>query len=203
MPRRVAVNLSPAQFKQTDLIERIMGALDRTGLSPNRLEIEVTEGVLINEPERAITLLSSLRSSGVRVSLDDFGTGYSSLSYLRQFPLDKIKIDRSFINDLGVDEKSTSIVLAVITLAHSLGLSVTAEGVETREQLDLLHLQLCDQVQGYLLGRPGPLEQPGITAVGGDLDPARGAVTRDGGAETSTAAGRPHVARTVAETVPV
>ena len=128
-PRRVAVNLSPAQFKQPDLVERIMGTLHRTGLPASRLELEVTEGVLINEPERAIALLSNLRSSGIRVSLDDFGTGYSSLSYLRQFPLDKIKIDRSFINDLGVDEKSAAIVRAVVALAHSLGLSVTAEGV--------------------------------------------------------------------------
>ena len=198
VPRRVAVNLSPAQFKQTDLIERIMGALDQTGLSADRLEIEVTEGVLINKPERAIVLLSSLRSSGVRVSLDDFGTGYSSLSYLRQFPLDKIKIDRSFISDLGIDEKSTSIVRAVITLAHSLGLSVTAEGVETREQLDLLRLQLCDQVQGYLLGRPGPLEQPGVTSVAEDADRAQAGVTGNGLARMPAPAGRPRVAAAAA-----
>ena len=159
MPWRLAVNFSPAQFKQNDLIERIVDTLDRTGLPPGRLEIEVTEGVLISEPDRAVALLSSLRSSGVRVSLDDFGTGYSSLSYLRQFPLDKIKIDRSFVNDLDVDEKSASIVRAVVALAHSLGLSVTAEGVETQEQLDLLRLQRCNQVQGYLVGRPAPLEQ--------------------------------------------
>ena len=198
VPRRVAVNLSPAQFKQTDLIERIMGALDQTGLSADRLEIEVTEGVLINKPERAIVLLSSLRSSGVRVSLDDFGTGYSSLSYLRQFPLDKIKIDRSFISDLGIDEKSTSIVRAVITLAHSLGLSVTAEGVETREQFDLLRLQLCDQVQGYLLGRPGPLEQPGTTSVAEDADRAQAGVMGNGLARMPAPAGHPRVAAAAA-----
>ncbi len=168
-PYRVAVNLSPAQFKQTDLVERIMSSLDRTGLHPSRLEIEVTEGVLIGEPERAISLLSSLRSFGVRISLDDFGTGYSSLSYLRRFPLDKIKIDRSFIDDLGVDEKSASIVRAVVALAHCLGLSVTAEGVETQSQLDSLQSQLCNQVQGYLLGRPGPLERPRVPDAGSHL----------------------------------
>ena len=159
VPRRVAVNLSPVQFKQMDLVERIMDALQQAGLPPDRLELEVTEGVLINEPRRAVALLSRLRSFGIRVSLDDFGTGYSSLSYLRQFPLDKIKIDRSFISDLGTDEKAASIVRAVVALAHSLGLSVTAEGVETTKQLNLLQGQLCDQVQGYLLGRPAPFEE--------------------------------------------
>ncbi len=164
-PMRVAVNLSPAQFKQTDLVERIMSTLEQTGLPPTRLEVEVTEGVLIDEPERAVAILSRLRAAGVRVSLDDFGTGYSSLSYLRQFPLDKIKIDRSFISDLGVDDKSASIVRAVVALAHSLGLSVTAEGVESRGQLDLLQEQLCNQVQGFLLGKPAPLDQPSVPAV--------------------------------------
>ena len=159
VPRRVAVNLSPVQFKQMDLVERIMDALQQAGLPPDRLELEVTEGVLINELRRAVALLSRLRSFGIRVSLDDFGTGYSSLSYLRQFPLDKIKIDRSFISDLGTDEKAASIVRAVVALAHSLGLSVTAEGVETTKQLNLLQGQLCDQVQGYLLGRPAPFEE--------------------------------------------
>ena len=158
-PLRVAVNLSPAQFKQTDLVARIMTVLAETGLKPERLEVEVTEGVLINDPERAISILSDLRALGVRISLDDFGTGYSSLSYLRQFPLDKIKIDRSFIVDVGQDERSAPIVRAVVALAHSLGLTVTAEGVETQGQLDLLQGQSCNQVQGFLLGRPAPLER--------------------------------------------
>jgi EAL domain-containing protein (putative c-di-GMP-specific phosphodiesterase class I) len=169
-PLRVAVNLSPAQFKQTDLVNRIMTTLTDTGLQPERLEVEVTEGVLINDPERAISILSDLRALGVKISLDDFGTGYSSLSYLRQFPLDKIKIDRSFIVDVGQDERSAPIVRAVVALAHSLGLTVTAEGVETQGQLDLLQGQSCNQVQGFLLGRPAPLGLPAAARAGESCD---------------------------------
>ena len=153
-PLRVAVNLSPTQFKQADLASQIAAALEESGLESNRLEIEVTEGVLIDDPKRAVALLSSLRETGVRVSLDDFGTGFSSLSYLRLFPLDKIKIDRSFIMGLEADEKSRAIVRSIIMLAHSLDLAVTAEGVETPGQLAILGSQSCNQVQGYLLGRP-------------------------------------------------
>ncbi len=157
-PLRVAVNLSPAQFKQGDLAEQIKSTLVSSGLDPNRLEVEVTEGVLIDYPERAVAILLELRAMGVRVSLDDFGTGFSSLSYLRLFPLDKIKIDRSFVMNLGVDDKSAEIVRSIILLAHSLDLSVTAEGVETEEQLALLNSQSCNQVQGFLLGRPAPVD---------------------------------------------
>ncbi len=159
-PLRLALNLSPAQFKQTDLVANVVAALADTGLQPARLEIEVTEGVLINNPERAVSILSDLRALGIKVSLDDFGTGFSSLSYLRQFPLDKIKIDHSFIKDVGRDERSTSIVRAIVALAHSLGLTVTAEGVETQGQLDLLQAHSCNQVQGYLLGRPASVARP-------------------------------------------
>ena len=156
-PLRVAVNLSPAQFKQENLAEQIGATLASSGLDPNRLEVEVTEGVLVDYPERAIAILLELRALGVRVSLDDFGTGFSSLSYLRMFPLDKIKIDRSFVTNLGADEKSAEIVRSIILLAHSLDLSVTAEGVETKEQLAILNSQSCNQVQGFYLGRPAPV----------------------------------------------
>ena len=155
-PVRVAVNLSPSQFRRFDLTRTVLDTLARTGLAPSRLEVEITEGVLIDDPARAMAMLRELRASGVRVSLDDFGTGYSSLSYLRQFPLDKIKIDKSFIDGMTVDPQAAAIVQALVSLAHTLNLSVTAEGVETAEQLHALQSQLCNQVQGYLLGRPSP-----------------------------------------------
>ena len=153
-PARIAVNLSPAQFRQPDLSAIILDTLTRTGLPSSRLEIEITEGVLIDDPARAMALLSGLRAAGVRISLDDFGTGYSSLSYLRQFPLDKIKIDKSFIDTMTEDDQAASIVKALVGLAHTLKLTVTAEGVETAAQLEALQAQSCNQVQGYLLGRP-------------------------------------------------
>ena len=160
-PLRVAVNLSPAQFRQPGLAEQIIATLDQTGLAPERLELELTEGVLIDDPDRAITLLSTLRRAGVRVSLDDFGTGFSSLSYIRRFPLDKIKIDKSFIAGMDTDRQAASIVQSLVALAHTLNLTVTAEGVETMAQLDALRLHSCNQVQGFLLGHPAP--NPGGT----------------------------------------
>ncbi len=168
-PLRMAVNLSPTQFKQGNLVGQIASALAENGLAASRLELEVTEGVLIDNPARAVAILSELRALGVRVSLDDFGTGFSSLSYLRVFPLDKIKIDRSFITNLGRDAKSAAIVRSIVMLAHSLDLSVTAEGVETTEQLAILQAQACNQVQGYLFGRPARLTDlviPSLTADG-------------------------------------
>ena len=153
---QVAVNLSPVQFRQDDLPQQITDILARTGLSPDRLEIEITEGVLIDHPDQALWLLSEIRRLGAKISLDDFGTGYSSLNYLQRFPFDKIKIDRSFIEDLGQTEESISIVRAVIALGQSLKMIVIAEGVETRQQLDRLRAEHCDQLQGYLLGRPMP-----------------------------------------------
>ena len=175
-PLRVAVNLSPTQFKQGDLVEQIAAALEKSGLEPNRLEVEVTEGVLIDDPGRAVATLSAVREMGVRVSLDDFGTGYSSLSYLRVFPLDKIKIDRSFVMSLGMDERSTEIVRSIVMLAHSLDLSVTAEGVETPEQLAILQSHDCNQVQGYLLGHPAAAGN--IVLPGGGAEAVALAVSR-------------------------
>lgn len=153
---RVAVNLSPVQFRQHDLVEMIFNALEQAGLDPTRLEIEITEGLLIDDPDRTVDILTRFRAAGIRISLDDFGTGYSSLSYLRHFPLDKIKIDKSFVDNMASDSQSASIVKSLVSLAHTLNLAVTAEGVETREQLDALQQHCCDQVQGYLLGRPKP-----------------------------------------------
>ncbi|MBL8709276.1 MAG: EAL domain-containing protein [Rhodospirillaceae bacterium] len=152
----VAVNLSPVQFRQPDLAQEILAILRETGLAPERLELEITEGVLIGEPERTLATLSLLKEAGVRISLDDFGTGYSSLSYLQRFPFDKLKIDHGFIHGMESHAGSMAIVRAVIALGRSLHLTVTAEGVETEKQLALLQSLACDQAQGYLLSRPVP-----------------------------------------------
>ena len=155
-PVRVAVNLSPAQFKNRDLISTVMDALTATGLPPNRLELEITESVLLQDSEGTLATLHKLRGLGVRISMDDFGTGYSSLSYLRSFPFDKIKIDRSFVQDVTRREDSIAIVRAVTGLGKSLGISTTAEGVETQDQLQLLRAEGCTEVQGYLFSPPRP-----------------------------------------------
>jgi diguanylate cyclase (GGDEF)-like protein/PAS domain S-box-containing protein len=152
--RVLAVNLSPAQFRQTDLPEMVGAILSECGLPPERLELEVTEGLLIDDTERALTMLKALKDQGIRISLDDFGTGYSSLSYLRKFPFDTLKIDKSFIQGLGIDREADAIVGVVIALASSLGLKVIAEGIETKAQFDLLRKLGCDQGQGFLIGRP-------------------------------------------------
>ncbi|MFC0406692.1 bifunctional diguanylate cyclase/phosphodiesterase [Roseomonas elaeocarpi] len=154
VPCRVAVNLSPAQFRQPDLIAVITAILERSGLPPQRLKMEVTEGLLISDTERALTLLHALKEKGIFLSLDDFGTGYSSLSYLRRFPFDELKIDQSFVGGLGRDLGSAAIIEAVLALSRSLGLSVVAEGVETEEQMRMLRDWKCPRVQGFLLGRP-------------------------------------------------
>ena len=159
-PYRVAVNVSPVQFLKSDLPAIIASVLDRTGLSANRLEVEITEGILMKNPRRAADVLTTLRGLGVRIAMDDFGTGYSSLSYLNEFKFDKLKIDRSFVKRLGEAEDATMIVRTIIGLAHNLGLSVVAEGVETREQLKILRDLECDQIQGYLIGRPMPIVGP-------------------------------------------
>jgi diguanylate cyclase (GGDEF)-like protein/PAS domain S-box-containing protein len=156
VPWRVAVNLSPAQFKQRDLPQMVGQILRETGLAAARLELEITEGILIDDSARALVILGELKALGVRIALDDFGTGYSSLSYLRRFPFDKLKIDASFVRALGEGGEAEAIVRAIMALGRSLGLSVTAEGVETEDQLARLRAEDCDQVQGFLLGRPMP-----------------------------------------------
>ena len=151
---RVAVNLSPVQFKNKRLFETVHAILSETGLPPTRLELEITESLLLNDNEQTLQTLHRLRAIGIRISMDDFGTGYSSLSYLRAFPFDKIKIDRSFMRDLESRGDSLAIIKAVIGLGHSLGMSTTAEGVETEEQLKAVREQGCNEVQGFLFSPP-------------------------------------------------
>jgi diguanylate cyclase (GGDEF)-like protein len=153
----VAVNLSPAQFRSRNLVPSVVSALAVSGLAACRLELEITESVLLQDSDVTLATLHKLRALGVRISMDDFGTGYSSLSYLRSFPFDKIKIDRSFVSELARDD-SMAIVRAVTGLGKSLGISTTAEGVETNEQLALLRLEGCTEVQGYLFSPPRPAE---------------------------------------------
>ncbi|MFC6746975.1 putative bifunctional diguanylate cyclase/phosphodiesterase [Methylobacterium persicinum] len=155
----VAVNVSPAQFKSDRLVETIVSALAMSGLAADRLEIEITEGVLLQNNERTLETLHRLRALGVRVSMDDFGTGYSSLSYLRSFPFDKIKIDRSFVNDLSSKTDGDAIIRAIAGLGRSLGMTTVAEGVETEEQMRRIRAEGCTDVQGYLISRPVPVEQ--------------------------------------------
>ncbi|HLJ01020.1 MAG TPA: EAL domain-containing protein [Bradyrhizobium sp.] len=159
MPLQVAVNLSPAQFVHGDVVSLVHSILLETGLAPGRLELEITEGVLIEDFDRGLALLRRLKGLGVRISMDDFGSGYSSLSYLQAFPFDKIKIDRAFVMNLGRNPQSAAIVRAVIGLGHGLEMSIVAEGVETQEQLGFLAEQGCDAVQGYFIGKPLPIDQ--------------------------------------------
>ncbi len=157
-PLRIAVNLSPMQFQHGELANLIHQTLLETGLSPSRLEIEITEGVLIGDFSRAMAILRRIKNMGVRIAMDDFGTGYSSLSYLQSFPFDKIKIDQVFIANLMNSPQSEAIVRAVIGLGHGLKLPVIAEGVETQAQRDFLAGAGCNAMQGYLIGRPQPIE---------------------------------------------
>jgi diguanylate cyclase (GGDEF)-like protein/PAS domain S-box-containing protein len=156
-PLQIAVNLSPIQFRHGDLPGLVHSVLLETGLAPTRLELEITEGVLVEDFDRGLSILRRLKALGVRIAMDDFGTGYSSLSYLQSFPFDKIKIDQSFISNVRSNPQSAAIVRAVIGLAHGLDLPVLAEGVETKAQLDFLAAESCNEVQGYLMGRPHPI----------------------------------------------
>lgn len=174
---QVAINLSPAQFMHGDLVSFVHSTLLETGLSPGRLELEITEGVLIEDFERGLGLLRRLKALGVRISMDDFGSGYSSLTYLQAFPFDKIKIDRTFVMNLGRNPQSAAIIRAVIGLGHGLGVSIVAEGVETYEQLCFLADEACDVVQGYFIGRPAPIAQYGLL-VGNAEQPSAAAAAR-------------------------
>jgi EAL domain-containing protein (putative c-di-GMP-specific phosphodiesterase class I) len=155
---RIAVNVSPVQLKCQTLALKIIGALAASGLPASRLEIEITEAVLIRDEEAALAILHQLRTIGVRIALDDFGTGYSSLSYLKRFPFDKIKIDRCFISDIAEIDGSSAIVQAVVNIAAARNMTTTAEGVETLEQQELLRTLGCTEMQGYLFSaaKPGP-----------------------------------------------
>jgi diguanylate cyclase (GGDEF)-like protein/PAS domain S-box-containing protein len=164
-PIKVAVNLSPVQFRNRGLVTTVTQALAAARLPARRLEVEITEAVLLQDDEAVVTMLHRLRALGVRVAMDDFGTGYSSLSYLRSFPFDKLKIDRSFINDLDRNRDSAVIIKAIASLGSSLGIETTAEGIETEEQLEIVRRAGCTEMQGYLASRPVPAaEVPNLIA---------------------------------------
>jgi EAL domain-containing protein (putative c-di-GMP-specific phosphodiesterase class I) len=150
----VAVNLSPAQFRDPAPASIVLSALHSAGLAANRLELEITEGVLLSDETNTLATLRELKGAGIRISIDDFGTGYSSLSYLRKFPFDKIKIDQSFVRQIPDDLESAAIVRAIITMSACLGIGTTVEGVESSEQLAFSVAEGCNTIQGYLISRP-------------------------------------------------
>ena len=154
----LAINLSPVQIHSTSLMSTIISSLAANGVAPERIEFEITESVLLTDTDFVLQRLHQLKDLGIRISLDDFGTGYSSLSYLRRFPFDKIKIDQSFVRDIETNPDSRAITLATLTMARSLGLRCTAEGVETFYQAEFLTENGCDELQGYFVGRPHPIE---------------------------------------------
>jgi EAL domain-containing protein (putative c-di-GMP-specific phosphodiesterase class I) len=154
----VSVNLSSTEFQRGNLVERIQQALAVTRLEPSRLELEITESVMLEDAVVALDIMRALKALGVRLAMDDFGTGYSSLSYLRSFPFDGLKIDRSFVNRLSESEDDRSIIQAIVGLGRALSLTVTAEGIETAGQLELLKAVQCDEGQGYFLSRPLDIE---------------------------------------------
>ena len=151
---RIAVNVSPVQFRQRGFVAKVKAILDATGLDPNRLDLELTEGVLIQDAEQAETVIMDLRALGIRMGLDDFGSGYSSMIYLRRFAFDKIKIDRAFLGSLETSGEGAIILESIVSLGHALGLTVTAEGVESAEQVEFLQRLGCDELQGYFFAPP-------------------------------------------------
>jgi EAL domain-containing protein (putative c-di-GMP-specific phosphodiesterase class I) len=153
----VAINISAVQFRSPGLMQVIIGALAASGLNPTRLEIEITETVLLHNRDTTLAVLHQLRALGVRIAMDDFGTGYSSLTYLQCFPFDKIKIDRSFVKDITESTGSLNIVRAIAALATGMGMTATAEGVETKEQRDKIASEGCTEMQGFLFSRPLPI----------------------------------------------
>jgi diguanylate cyclase (GGDEF)-like protein len=153
-PLKVAVNISATQFSGRDLVQTVVHALEESGLDASRLELEITESVMIQDFDLALSLLHQIKKLGVSVSMDDFGTGYSSLSNMRSFPFDKIKIDQSFVREIGRKAESTAIIRAVTSMCESLGITVTAEGVESSQQMDLLRAERCNEIQGYLVSKP-------------------------------------------------
>jgi EAL domain-containing protein (putative c-di-GMP-specific phosphodiesterase class I) len=155
----VAVNLSPRQFRQKDLVERIAGTLQESGLPPDHLELEITEGLVMFNVEASVTLMGRLKDLGVRFSIDDFGTGYSSLSYLKRFPIDKIKIHQSFVQNITTDPEDAAISSAIISLTHSMKRKAIAEGVETDAQREFLLSHHCDEIQGHHFSKPAPADE--------------------------------------------
>jgi EAL domain-containing protein (putative c-di-GMP-specific phosphodiesterase class I) len=155
----MAVNLSPRQFSDENLLQDIDDALAASGMPPELLQLEITESMVMHNVGRAIELLDVIRSRGVRLAIDDFGTGYSSMSLMKKFPVDTIKIDRSFVQDLPHDAEDRAIAQAIISMGKALGLTVVAEGVETAEQAAFLREHACDEMQGYLFSKPVPAER--------------------------------------------
>ena len=150
----VAVNLSASQFHEPDLVARMGAILRASGVVPQLIEVEITESMVMREPERAAKVMQGLRAMGVRISIDDFGTGHSSLGYLKRFPIDRLKVDRSFVRDLPHNNDDVAITRAVIAMAHSLRMTVVAEGVEHQDQFDLLRNEGCDEFQGFYCAKP-------------------------------------------------
>jgi EAL domain-containing protein (putative c-di-GMP-specific phosphodiesterase class I) len=159
LPLRIAVNLSARQFMSPTLLEDVTGIIAETGISERLIEFEVTESMMMRDPEEAVKLLRSLKAVGVRLTIDDFGTGYSSLAYLKRLPIDCVKIDASFIRGIPVDASDVAITETVIAMSRGLGLRVVAEGVETRDQMRFLEARGCDEMQGYYFARPMPADQ--------------------------------------------
>jgi diguanylate cyclase (GGDEF)-like protein len=157
-PLRMAVNLSARQFEQQNLVELVTEVLEETGLEANYLELEITESLVMNDVQQSIAILKQLHERGIALALDDFGTGYSSLNYLKRFPIDTLKIDQSFVRHITSDPNDAAVIRAIIALGSSLQLNITAEGVETQEQLDYLIVHRCDEVQGYYFSRPVPAD---------------------------------------------
>ena len=171
---RISVNLSARQFRQKDLIGMIERVLGETGLAPVLLELELTESMLMHHAEETVGILTRLDEMGVRLAIDDFGTGYSSLSYLKRFPIHSLKVDRSFVRDISSDPDDAAIVTAIVAMARSLNLDVTAEGVETEEQAAFLRSLACHQAQGFYFGRPMSAQEFGARlALGADAQMLR------------------------------
>jgi EAL domain-containing protein (putative c-di-GMP-specific phosphodiesterase class I) len=150
----MAVNLSPRQFVDDSLLNDVDEALSMSGMSPKQLQLEVTESMVMQNVPRAVRVLDALRSRGIRLAIDDFGTGYSSMSLMKQFPIDTIKIDRSFVRDLPDDSEDKAIARAIIGMGNALGMTIVAEGVETTEQQTFLRDHACDEMQGFLFSKP-------------------------------------------------
>jgi EAL domain-containing protein (putative c-di-GMP-specific phosphodiesterase class I) len=164
---RVAANVSALEFARAEFAVNVLRVLEETSLPGDLLDLEVTETTLMRDVDESISKMSLLRARGIRISIDDFGTGYSSLGYLPRLPIDTLKIDRSFVAELGVNSTARSLIDGMISLAHSIGKQVVVEGVETKEQLEILRSIGCDEIQGFLLGRPAPLPDWDATGLEG------------------------------------
>ncbi|MDH3194753.1 MAG: EAL domain-containing protein, partial [Hyphomicrobiales bacterium] len=156
---KVNVNVSPAQLRDPMFVENVIGIVELADINPRRIEIELTEGIVVSHPELARQKLEQLKAAGFTIALDDFGTGFSSIGYLRQLPFDKLKIDRSFVADVGTSDRANSLLQSLVTLGDALDLNVVAEGVETADQARLIHLLGCELLQGFFFAKPMPIAE--------------------------------------------